>query len=210
MFVVGLTGGIASGKSTVSAMLQELGAVIIDADQIAKELEAKPQAVWQEIRANFGEEVLAADGEIDRKALAEKVFNNPKALALLNSIVHPRVLERCQSLLERLALAGTTQVAVVDAALLIEARMTPMVDEVWLVAVSRDIQIQRLMDRDKFDRAEAEARLASQLPLADKLQYAHKVIDNNGSVEQTKQQVTNLWRNLLSTIALRENTGGLK
>jgi dephospho-CoA kinase len=208
MFMIGLTGGIASGKSTVSAMLQELGAVIIDADQVAKDLEAKPEPVWQEIVANFGREVLGADEEIDRKALGEKVFNNPKALALLNSIVHPRVVERYQSILKQLSQSGKTKVAVLDVPLLIEANMVGMVDQVWLVAVSREIQLERLIKRNKYTKAEAEARLNSQMPLTDKLKYAHKVIDNSGSVVETKQQVVHFWEDLMHTIALREQPEG--
>ncbi|HWJ02496.1 MAG TPA: dephospho-CoA kinase [Verrucomicrobiae bacterium] len=208
MFVVGLTGGIASGKSTVSGILRKLGAAIIDADLIVKELQAPHTKVWQEIVAAFGREILAPDGNLDRKALGDLIFNNSQARDLLNKIVHPRVLERSNKSIMELAADGRTKACVLDVPLLIESGMTAMVDEVWLVCVPEEIQLERLMLRNNLSQAEARARLDSQMPLRDKLPFARKVIDNSGTVEQTRCIVTQAWRELLHRVALEEKPEG--
>ncbi|MDA8234502.1 MAG: dephospho-CoA kinase [Clostridia bacterium] len=198
MRIIGLTGGIASGKSTVSRMLKELGAYIFDADLIAKEAVAPGQCALQEIVKAFGQEVLLPDGSLDRKKLGTMVFSDPEKLAVLNEITHPRVKEKITCGLEALKSCSRNgdMVAVVDAPLLIESGMTEMVDEVWLVAVKEELQVKRVMDRDGLSIEETRRRLAYQMPLKDKLPYADIVIDNNGTLEETYQQVLNLWRGI--------------
>lgn len=204
MFVVGLTGGIASGKSTVSKMLRQLGAAICDADKIAKELQEAGTEVWQEITHTFGPDILLNDGSLNRQALGEIVFNDNDARQKLDSIVHPKVMERVNMVIAE----SNARVVIVDAPLLIEAHMTAMVDEVWVVSVSEQLQLKRLMQRNNLDEREALARLRSQMPLSDKLKYADKVIDNSGSIEQTRQIVGHLWQDLMHRIALKERPGG--
>ncbi len=201
MFIIGLTGGIASGKSTVSQVLHELGAAIIDVDQVAKDLQQPHTKVWQNIVDKFGREILQEDERFDRKALGQVVFNNPEALQMLNGIVHPGVIERSYEMISELERDGQN-VAVLDVPLLIEAKMTSMADEIWLVAVPEEVQITRLMARNGFTREEALARLQSQMPLKDKRSYADIIIDNSGSMEETRQMVVILWKELLHRIAV--------
>ena len=198
MRIIGLTGGIASGKSTVSRMLRQLGAHILDADVIAKEIVKSGQPALEEIREAFGQEIILPDGELNRKKLGLIVFGNPAKLAILNEITHPRVKEKITAGLEELKSVAFTDkvVAVVDAPLLIEAGLTDMVEEVWVVAVNEEIQVERLVARDGITIEEAHKRLASQMTLKDKLAYADKVIDNNGPVEETSSQVLKLWKEL--------------
>ena len=204
MFVIGLTGGIASGKSTVSGVLKLLGAEIIDVDSIAIELEKPHSQVWQEIVDRFGKNILAEDGSLNRRALGQIVFNNPADLNALNKIVHPRVIKRCLELIRELEGLHKTQVVVLDSALLIEAKLTELVNEVWVVSIPAELQLVRLMKRNNFSREEGIARVNSQMPMLDKLRYAHKVIDNSGTTEETKAQVESLWQELQHRIALRE------
>ncbi len=201
MFVIGLTGGIASGKSTVSNMLRDFGAAIIDADRVAKDLQEPHTLVWQAIVDSFGREILEEDETLDRKALGQVVFNNPEALQKLNGIVHPGVTQRAYELMREFERAGG-KVAVLDAPLLIEANMASLADEIWLVAVPEEVQITRLMARNGFTRGEALARLRSQMPLKEKRSYADIIIDNSGSLEETRQQVGILWKDLLHRITM--------
>jgi dephospho-CoA kinase len=194
MFVIGLTGGIASGKSTVSRMLARLGAVIVDADVLAREIVRPGRPAWRDIVRHFGREILRPDGELDRKALARRIFGDPETRQLLNRLTHPRVVEQTAAILESLAREGRCRVAVVDAALFFEAGMERLVDEVWVVKVSEETQIRRLVERDGLSPEEARQRLAAQMPLEERLRRAHRVIDNEGPEEQTWRQVLALWR----------------
>ncbi|MGB9886638.1 MAG: dephospho-CoA kinase [Moorellales bacterium] len=199
MVVIGLTGGIASGKSTVSRMLARLGACIIDADLLAREIVRPGRPAWRDIVRHFGREVLGPGGEIDRKALARRIFADSEARLLLNRLTHPRVVERTAAILRELARRGDCPMAVVDAPLFFEAGMDKLVDEVWVVRVSEETQIQRLIERDKLTPEEARQRLAAQMSLAERLQRAHRVIDNEGSVEETWKQVLDLWRKVVGS-----------
>lgn len=199
MKVIGLTGGIASGKSTVSNYLRELGAVILDADVIAREVVKPGEIAWQEIVQYFGSEILTPERELDRIKLGQIVFNNPEARRKLNQITHPRVKEEISKRLSFMAVQSPDAIAVVDAPLLIEAGLTNMVDEVWLVMVDEKTQVLRLIIRDKCTEEEACRRIASQMPLKEKLERADKVIDNNGTIENTLRQVDNYWNKLVLT-----------
>lgn len=194
LIVIGLTGGIASGKSTVTALLKEKGAVIIDADKIAREIMSKGEPAWFEVLNYFGDEILNDDrSDIDRKKLASIVFSDKAKLEALNNITHPKIIEEIKKQVEEYKKAGK-KIIVIDAALLIEAGLDKIVDEVWVVAANEDIQLQRLMAREKdITKDEAVKRIKSQMPLAEKLKFADRVIDNNSSIEETKNQVDKIW-----------------
>lgn len=192
--VIGLTGGIASGKSTVSALLKEKGAAIIDADKIAREIMTKCKPAWHEVVDYFGDEILNEDkNDIDRKKLADIVFSDKAKLEVLNSITHPKIIEEIKRQVEEYKKAGK-KIIVIDAALLIEAGLNKIVDEVWVVAVNEEVQLQRLMTREKgITKDEAVKRIKSQMPLTEKLKFADRVIDNNSTIEETKNQVDKIW-----------------
>jgi len=192
--VIGLTGGIASGKSTVTALLKEKGAAIIDADKIAREIMSKGEPAWFEVLNYFGDEILNNDrSDIDRKKLAHIVFSDKAKLEVLNNITHPKIIEEIKRQVEEYKKAGK-KIIVIDAALLIETGLDKIADEVWVVAANEDIQLQRLMAREKdITKDEALKRIKSQMPLAEKLKFADRVIDNNSSIEETKKQVDKIW-----------------
>ena len=198
MLLVGLTGGIASGKSTVSAMLAERGAEIIDADRIAREIVMPGLPAWCKIREHFGPEVLYADGTIDRQALADVVFSDPAKLALLNEITHPPIFER---IAERLEDLGAKEVVVVlDAALLLETAMGAGTDLIVVVHSPKEIQLQRL-EAKGMGAEHAQARVGAQLGEAERLRQADVVIDNDGTLEQLGRQVDQLWAGLQRRLA---------
>lgn len=193
MYRIGLTGGIATGKSTVAAMLRHLGACVIDADQIAREMVEPGQPAYQDIVNHFGPQVLLANGQLNRPYLAKQVFNDVEARELLNWLTHPRVIERIEALVDQLAASGYRLPVVLDIPLLIEAGMADSVDQVWLVMTDRETQLQRLMQRDNLTEAEAKLRINAQMSLAEKADCAHCLIDNSGSLYDTQQSVCKLW-----------------
>lgn len=193
MLVIGLTGGIASGKSTVAAMLRELGAPIVDADLLAREVVEPGTPALAEIASRFGADMLDADGRLDRKRLAARVFSSDVSRAQLNAITHPRIAEASRAAMGAMAAQGHP-VALYEAALLVENRVHLGLDGLIVVAVSEDEQIARLCRRDGIDPDAARARLAAQLPLAAKVTVADWVIDNGGSTDDTRAQVERVWR----------------
>ncbi|MEW6524559.1 MAG: dephospho-CoA kinase [Bacillota bacterium] len=195
MLVIGLTGGIASGKSTLSSILQQLGAHIIDADAVAHEVVRPGTPAHRELVEAFGRDILNPDSTINRRRLGRLVFSDREALHRLNNITHPRVISAIAGELDALRRQGTG-VVVVDAPLLIEAGMTGLVDEVWVVAVDESTQLERLMSRDRYSFREAMNRLGAQLPLREKVRHAHRVINNSGTVEETRRQVEVIWEKL--------------
>lgn len=195
MRVIGLTGGIASGKSTVAAMLRELGAPIVDADLLARQVVEPGSPALGEIAQKFGPEVLAADGSLDRKRMGERIFADPTARAALNAITHPRIAQASAAALADLAAAGH-KAAIYEAALLVENRIHERLGGLIVVSVPLDVQVARLMARDDVDEEGARARVAAQLPLASKVAVADWVIDNSGSVEHTRAQVEQVWRTI--------------
>ena len=192
--VIGLTGGIASGKSAVAAELRARGAAIVDADQIARQVVEPGQPALAELVARFGSTILGADGRLDRKALADRVFADPGARADLNRITHPRIAAASQAEIARLS--QLAPVVFYEAALLVENRAHEWLDGVIVVAAPIDVQRVRLMARDNLDEAAASARLAAQLPLEDKLKVATWVIDNRGDRDALTRQVDALWKDL--------------
>lgn len=191
--VIGLTGGIACGKSTVAQMLRKKGAVIIDADRLAKELMQADSPLWPELAAEFGPEIFRPDGVIDTKRLANLVFNDGKKLAKLNAIVHPRVLTSMAEKIEDFKQRAIWPAIVIDAPLLYEAGAEKLADFTWVVTAERDIQVKRLLARDKSSLEQAERRMAAQMPLAVKAARGDAVIDNSGSRRQTQRRVAELW-----------------
>ncbi len=192
MLSVGLTGGIGCGKSTVAAMMSELGCHVLNADRMAHALIAPGEPAYDEIRRQFGPNVLAADGSIDRARLAAVVFADAAKLASLNAIVHPLVLRELDRELERLSRIDPHGVAVIEAALLIESGYNQRLDRLVLVTCTREQQLERLTN-PAFGRAmsreQAEKRIAAQMPLEEKRKLAHDEIDCSGSLEYTKRQV---------------------
>ena len=201
MLRVGLTGGIASGKSTVAALFRELGAFHVDADRIAHDLLGAGGRARDEIAARFGGTVVAADGSIDRKKLAAVVFSDPRALADLNAIVHPKVREEIFRRLARQEEGlDPAPVAIVDAALLVEAGFHQDLDALVVVSCSPETQIARAVARGMTED-EARARLAAQAPAETKLAEADYVIDNDGPLAETARRTREVWTALLDGAA---------
>ena len=195
MKVIGLTGGIGSGKSTVSQFLAELGAVIIDADKVGHE-------VFQPDRSNalisffsFFQQILAPGGDIDRKKLGEMVFANSGSLSRLNQIMHPRMYDMVKAQIEEYRQQGVG-VVVLEAPLLIEAGWTPLVDEVWVTIAPESIVLRRLEGRTGLSEPESLARIRSQLSSAERVKHADVVINNDCSLAELKARVGELWRGL--------------
>lgn len=190
-----LTGGIASGKSTVSNMFRECGACIIDADVIARQIVEPNLPAWHEIVALFGREVLHKGDRLDRNQLGTLIFRSPKKRQLLEGIIHPRVIAEIDRQETALRKASPDAVVIVDVPLLIEADMHREYRAIMLVYVSDNIQMQRLMSRDGLPEHAARQRLAAQMPLAEKRNYATGIIDNTNTLTQTREQVKKIFQN---------------
>ncbi|WJQ09909.1 dephospho-CoA kinase [Geobacillus stearothermophilus] len=190
-FTIGLTGGIASGKSTVSAMMRELGLPVIDADEAARAVVRPGEEAYRQIVAAFGPGILRADGEIDRAKLGAIVFNDEQQRKVLNAIVHPAVRKKMLAEKEAHIRSGAKTV-VLDIPLLFESGLTHWVDKVLVVYVDDDVQLRRLMARNGFTEEEALARIRSQWPMAEKVKRADAVIDNNGTIEETRRQLLDI------------------
>jgi dephospho-CoA kinase len=188
MRVIGLTGGIASGKSTVARLFAERGVPVVDADQLARDVVRPGQPAYNDIIEAFGREMLQPNGEIDRKRLAARVFSDGEARRRLNAITHPRIAERSQSLMTELAAKGVP-VALYEAALLVENGVHRALPGLIVVSAKPETQLRRLVERDHLDPTEAQARLDAQAPLADKLAAATWVIDNDGDADALRARV---------------------
>ncbi len=207
MKVIGLTGGIASGKSTVAGVLEELGAAVIDADQLAREVVAPGMPAYAAIVARFGASILNPDRTIDRKALGRIVFADPEARRRLESITHPAIRARADERLAELRQTGTPVVFYM-AALLIEAGASSRVDEIWVVYADRETQLERLTHRDNIGRDEALQRLAAQMPMDEKKTYGAVVIDNRGTPEETERQVRQAWEQEMRKLGIGDQGPG--
>jgi len=196
LYVIGLTGGIATGKSLVSGILARLGAIVLDIDKVGHQIIEPGQPAYEEIIKYFGTGVLHEKGRINRKKLGKIVFSDPDKLKILNKITHPRIVERTAEILNNFKREYPESVIVIEAALLIEMGMQDLVDELWVVMADRELRIKRLQERNGFDREEAVRRINSQMPVEDKIAFADKVIYNSGDAERTREQVINLWREL--------------
>lgn len=194
MRIIGLTGGIGSGKSTVSAMLKELGATVVDADEGARAVVEPGQPAVEEIRERFGEDVFAADGGLDRDRLADVVFADERARRDLNAITHPRVRAWMAQRMQEAAAAGAAAV-VLDIPLLFESGLTAGLDDIVVVWSPVETQVARAVGRG-FREDDVRARVAAQMPLDEKRERATVVIDNTGSQAETRTQVEAFWRGL--------------
>ena len=194
MKIIGLTGGIACGKSTVSTELRAHGAAIIDADALAHELSQPHQPIYNAYVERFGREIVTADGMLDRVAIARRVFADPAVRAEVDAIAHPLIRMAAEERL-RAARDENKRAAVLDVPLLFEAGWDALADETWVVALPREEQLARLLARDtSMDAGEARARIAAQMPLAEKCARADVVIDNSGTVEELREYIGKLWK----------------
>ena len=196
MYRIGLTGSIATGKSTVTNMLKELGAFVIDCDKTARDVVAPGTRGLAKIEEAFGKEAIAADGSMDRVYIGDLVFRNPGMKKRLENILFPLIFEALNEELLRLERAGSTPVVFLDMPLLYEVKYDSYVDEVWLVYVPFEVQLSRLMKRNDYTKEEALLRIHSQIPVDKKKALAQQVIDNSGTLEDTKEQVRSLWETL--------------
>lgn len=196
MVIAGLTGGIASGKSTAAAVLAAAGAHLIDADRIAREIVRRGTPFYERILAHFGRSIAGTDGELDRRRLAAVVFSDPRERAVLEAIVHPGVREECARRVEAIRRTSPAAVTILDVPLLFEAGMDRGLAAVIVVYVPEQIQIERLMRRDHLASEEALARIRAQMPLDQKRARATHVIDNSGTFEQTRFQALAIYRQL--------------
>jgi len=188
MKIIGLTGGIATGKSTVSEMLRRRGIPIIDADQIARDVVRPGRCAWKKIRKAFGDDILSANGEVDREKLAGIVFQDTQARMKLNHATHPHISRQILKQLIMYFLKGTPLV-ILDAPLLLESSTRKMVGSVVVVSTDPETQLKRLMARNGYTIEEATQRVQAQMPLKEKCEMADYVIDNSGSLTATEQQL---------------------
>lgn len=196
MQVIGLTGGIATGKSTVCAILENAGAVIIDADRIARKLVKKNLPAYRQIVDTFGKSILLPDGEINRTALGDLIFNDPRKKQLLNKIVHPQVGKETDRQLKRIEKNNPHALVILDIPLLLESGLHKNLSEVIVVYTPEHIQINRLMQRDHISQENALARIRSQMPIEEKKKLATIVIDNSGMLEDTRKQTLEIFQRL--------------
>jgi dephospho-CoA kinase len=192
MFIIGLTGGILSGKSTIAQMLAEKGAAIIDADKLAHEAYKPKTKLNQELVDEFGTSIRKTDGSIDRKKLSGIVFGNPEALSRLNAIVHPRIREMAKAKIELFRKKGAP-VVVLEGALLIEAKWTDLADEVWVALAPAEVAVKRLKERGGLTENEALARIQTQLPAAERAKHADVIINTDCKLSDVSAQIDRLW-----------------
>lgn len=198
MFVLGLTGGIGTGKSQVGKILAGLGASIINADTLGHRVYEPDTAGWAEVVNAFGEDVLSATREVDRKKLGSVVFSDPRALERLNAIMHPRIYGLIEDEIEVLKETGREEV-VVEAALLIEAGWTPLVDEIWVTTSPEELVVERLQKRNGLSEEAIRARISSQMSQEERIKHAVEVIDNSSSLPELSRRVQQLWEHRVKT-----------
>lgn len=196
MLIVGLTGGIASGKSLVAKVFQDLGAHIIDADKIVHELLEPGQQAWEEVVKYFGPEIVFPDKTIDRRKLGAIVFNDAEKRAWLNQCLHPKVFAVYTARVKHLSARELDAIIVLDAALLIETGYHKKMDRIVVVYADQEQQMERLTSRDRFSREQALVRIRSQMPLSEKRKQADYVIENTGTREETEQQARVIFQKL--------------
>lgn len=191
--IIGITGAIGSGKSTVSKILKDLGAAIVDADVIARTVTVKGSEALEELVSHFGSDILEQNGELNRKMLADMVFNDPVKLEDLNNITHKYIVRKIASTLNELKSSGRNEVIVLDAPLPVKHGFLDLVDEVWVVASQHDIRLKRIMQRNGYTLEEANERIDSQAREDQYLGIADFVIDNDGSIEDLEKTVVKLY-----------------
>ncbi|MGD0274649.1 MAG: dephospho-CoA kinase [Syntrophales bacterium] len=209
MLHAGLTGGISSGKSTVSEMFRQIGAHIIDFDKIAHQVQEKGRPAWKDIVQAFGEEVLQENGAIDRQKLGDIVFRDDMKRSILNGIVHPAIFREWEKQVEKIKIERNDAIIMSDVPLLFEVGMNALFNVTILIYISAIVQANRLMVRNGFTREEARIRLCSQMPIEEKRKLADIIIDNSGTIEETQGVISRVWKDLLKReMESRQNTGG--
>lgn len=194
--VIGLTGNIGTGKSTVAKMFNELGAQIIDADRVARDIVEPNKPAWTEIVNYFGEKILNKDRTINRKKLGEIVFKDEEKRLKLNNITHPKIMKKIRSFVNECKKKNASAV-IIEAALIVEkGGLKDLIDALIVVSSNEERQLQRIKTRDKIDLGEARSRIKSQLPISEKIKYADFIINNSTNLEETRKQVNKIWRNL--------------
>ncbi len=191
MYKIGLTGGIASGKSTVSTYLSKCGLPVVDADKIARKLAEQGGAIWKAYAERYGSKAINADGTLDRKKLGEIIFSSPMELEWVNSTTHPLIRAVCFEEIADIEKNGSN-IVILDIPLLFETGWQKYVDESWLVSIPKEIQLHRIIQRDGLSIQEAEKRIAAQMTLEEKSRLADKIIDNSGSLEALYSLVDSL------------------
>lgn len=205
MLVVGITGGIGAGKSTVSGMMAQLGARVIDADQIAREVVQENSQVLQELARAFGSGILRTDGSLNRRELGRRAFRDQEGRERLNGIIHPPILARLKGQLAQIRQEGYRGIVVVDAALLVECRALALVDRLVVVAAPEDVRRRRLVDLQGLSPQEIQDRMAAQLPQEEKSRRAHYLIVNDSNLAHLGEQVQQVWRRLEENLSCKED-----
>jgi len=203
VLIVALTGGIATGKSVVAKILEELGCYIHAADRVAHELLEPEKPAWKKILAHFGAGILNPDKSINRSKLAAIVFQNEKERLYLNQVIHPLVLQRKKEVIARLEKEGLYQIYISEAALTLEAGFALFFDKIIVVSCQPEIQIQRVMERDHINHEQALRKIKAQMPREEKLKYADYIIDTSGSLNDTVEQTEKVFRFLLEEYELK-------
>ena len=206
---MGLTGGIASGKSTVAHLFRERGAEIIDFDELAREVIRPKSPAYEKIVSTFGDEILLSNGEIDRKKLGAIVFQELSKLRQLNDIVHPFVFAEWRKLIEEIKKEKTSKIVISDLPLLFETNSAPLFDVVVLVFIPKEKQLERLMKRDGIPYDRAMLMIASQMPIEEKIPLADVVIDNSFPLEKTEKEVEQVWKDLQRWEAQKDRRSSL-
>lgn len=200
MIIAGLTGGIATGKTTVSNFFNELGAYIIDADKIAHDVVKKNCPAWKNIVSHFGRDILLTNGEINRENLGNIIFTNPSEKSILNKIVHPYVFEKIEENIKKIKQKNNNRVVVLDVPLLIETNMHKNMEFVIVVYVPSNIQLIRLMARDKISEKDSLDKISSQISIEKKKQLANIIIDNSKTLNQTKKRTIEVYSSFINKI----------
>ena len=193
MFVIGLIGGIGSGKSSVSAILHSLGVEIIDADKVGHEAYTPNSEGWKKVISVFGQDIVGPENEIDRKKLGGIVFSDPSEMEKLNKLMHPIIHNLVEEKIKLLSHQGV-KVVVLEAAILIEANWQDLTDEIWLAKSNQEVVIERVQLRNNFTREEIIKRIQSQMSNDEREKHSDIVIDNNGTIEQLEEKVKTLWQ----------------
>jgi dephospho-CoA kinase len=210
MLLVALTGGIATGKSVVAQILEQLGCYVHESDTLAHELQAPEMPTWKSLVAHFGDKILNPDQTINRHALGAIVFADKKERDILNNLIHPLVMEKKRDLVRKLEAEGQHKIFVSVAALTIEAGFGDFFDKIIVVHCDKKIQLKRLMERDSIDHKEAFDKITSQMPTEEKLKFADYTIDTSGSLRQTLEKAEQVYRNLVLDFELRSSELGKK
>ena len=196
MKVIGLTGNFGSGKSTIANMFEDLGAKVIDADTVAREIVEPEKDAWKEIVENFGEDIINEDKTLNRKLLANIVFSNEEKRQLLNSITHPKIVKAIREFINDCN-SKNTEVVIVEASLIVEkGGMKDLIDKLIVVSTNEDIQLKRVIKRDEISENDAIRRINSQMPISEKIKHADFIIDNSNGFYNTKKQVIQIWEKL--------------